>query len=322
MLRKALLIASIFILSSCVSTLQRLSEKENQLKQEGFYSSYLALEYLQYSRSLLEDGDYLNSEYFAKKGLDVARGFNVIPENPRYWGVAEIELEDLIMSQKRYEEISSDEVRALLPIQMAHLTFLYDCWVTKEIKPVFRYGDLNRCKDRFYKLIDEIEYFVENYGKIDNNEPKVEIIEPKFDRYLILFDFDRHKINSEAKKRLIKILNKIDKLDGNYSIVLVGNADRSGKNLYNEKLALERARVVKQYLISNGTPKDLIEVRVQGEEFPDLITSDKVRQQFNRTTQVYIINGRKSARDIPLPVLYNNAYRQEIIQERRKRGLR
>ncbi len=306
-------------LFSCISNLQKLSMQENQMKQEGFYSSYLALEYLQYSRSLLENEDYLNSEYFAKKGLDAAKGYKLIPENPRYWGVNPIELEDLISAQKRFEKVSTFEFQKILPIQLAHLLFLYDCWVSKETKPAFRLGELNRCKERFYKLLDEVEYFIANYGK--GEIIKTEIVEAEFSRYLILFDFDKYKINEKANKQLVEVLNVIDALDGEYTVLLVGNADRVGKNLYNEVLASKRAEVVEQYLLKNGVVKELIEIRIEGEEFPDLITKDNVRQQFNRTVQIYIVKGRKSVKDIPLPVIKNETYKQEILKEKKKRGL-
>lgn len=310
----------LIFLSCCVTNLKKLSQEEQKLKREGFYSSYLALEYLQYSRQLLEDDDFFNSEYFAKKGLEAVKGFDLIPENPRYWGVNPSELEDFITAQKRYQKIAKPKVQTLLPIQMAHLLFLYDCWVTKDIKPAFRYGTLNKCKDRFYQLLEEVEDYVYNYSKPKGK--KVEIVEPVFSRYLILFDFNSYKINSEANRKIIEVLKIIDSLDGNYSIVLVGNADRVGKKLFNERLSRKRALAVKQYLEKNGVAKDAIEVRAAGEELPDLITKDNVRQQFNRTVQIYLVKNLMSVRDIPLPVLYQKTYKQEIERYKVKRGLK
>ncbi len=318
--KKSFSIAIIFLLCSCVSNLQRLALVENKMKMEGFYTSYLSLEYLDYSRSLLQNDDYLNAEYFAKKGLDASKGYDLALENPYYWYADQVEIEDLVSAQKRYEKVSTAEVRNLLPIQMAHLTFLYDCWASKEAKPAFRLGEMRKCKERFYTLIDEVEYFIANLGK--DKAPKTVFVERQFERYLVIFDFDKFKINEKANKKMVEILNVIDALDGDYCLVLVGNADRAGKNLYNETLALKRAKVIEQYLNKNGVGSDLIEIRVEGEEFPDLITKDKVRQQFNRTVGVYIVKGAKSVRDVPLPVIKNEAYKLEITKEKKKRGLK
>lgn len=315
---KFLTVLAFFTVFSCSSSLQRLSEKENVLKMEGFYSSYLALEYLEYSRSLLRADNRRDSEYFAKKGEGAALGYLTILEDPYFWNAPQLELEDLVTAQKRYQAVATDEIKTLLPIQMAHLTFLYDCWVSKESKPAYRLGEMARCKSRFYALLEEIEYFAAHLG--DEGE-QTKIIEAIFERFDVYFDFDKYKINEKANKKLVEILNKIDALDGNYSVILVGNADRMGKNLYNENLALNRARVVRQYLRANGVPKHLIEIKVEGEEFPDLITRNQVQQQLNRTTQVYLLHGVKTPKDIPLPVIRQQSYQQEIAKSRKNRGL-
>ena len=307
----------LLLISSCATSLSDLSMRENKLRQEKFYSSYLALEYLQLSRALLQNQNYSDSEHFAKKGLAASIGLDSIPESPYKWNVGPDQFEDLTVARKRYEAISSIELKSLLPIQMAHLTFLYDCWIAKESKPAFRLGEMKKCKGRYYKLVEEMEYFVENAGK---RPPETKIVERKVDRYLIIFDFDKYKITSAAKKRINKAINKIDDLDGDYRVVLVGNADSVGKDLYNERLSLKRAKAVEGLLRKNGVPKEVMDIRIQGESYPDLVTLDNTRQRFNRSVEIYVAQGFESIKDVPLPVLFNDAYRKEILAEKKKRG--
>lgn len=319
MMRASFLIKILLLLmvASCATNLDDLAMREDKLRQEEFYSSYLSLEYLQLSRALLQNGNYIDSEHFAKKGMLASVGLDPAPESPHKWNVGPDQFEDLVVARKRYEMIATIEMKNILPIQMAHLTFLYDCWVAKEAKPAFRLGEMKKCKDRFYKLVEEMEYFVQNLGK----KPEIaEIIERSVDRYLIIFDFDKYKINSAARKRLIKVLEKVDKMDGNYNVVLVGNADSKGASLYNERLSLKRAKIVEGILRRNGVPKELIEVRVQGEDYPDLVTLDDTRQRFNRTVEIYIVQGVTEVKDVPIPILFNEAYRKEILAEKKKRG--
>lgn len=319
-LKKFFSIIILLLIVSCADNLQELSRKENKLKLEDFYSSFLALEYLEYSRSLSATHNWRDSQYFAKKGLDTAKGYSLVLESPQYWGANNLELEDLISAQKRYEIVATNEVKHILPIQMAHLTFLYDCWVSKESKPAFRIGEMSKCKDRFYKLLEEVEYFVENLKK--DREPKSDIITPEFSRYLLAFDFDKSNFNDKANKKLIDILNAIDDLDGDYMLLLVGNADRVGKNLYNENLSLKRIRAVEKYLVANGVPSQIIEIRSMGEDFPDIITKDARRQQFNRTVAVYLVKGAKSVANMPLPVIRNIVYKQDVEEARKERGFK
>ncbi len=307
----------LFLLSSCATSLQDLSQRENKLRQENFYSSYLALEYLQLSRALLQNGNYQDSEHFAKKGMAASIGLDPILESPYNWAVGTDQFEDLVVARKRYERIAIIDMKNMLPIQMAHLTFLYDCWVAKEAKPAFRLGEMRKCKDRFYKLVEEMEYFIENIGK---KPPETKIVERKVERYLVIFDFDKYKITSAGKRRIIKAINKMDSLDGEYRVVLVGNADSSGSSLYNERLALKRVKAVEGLLRKNGIPEELIETRVLGEEYPDLVTLDNERQRFNRSVEIYVAQGITNINDVPLPVLFNEVYRKEIEVEKKKRG--
>ena len=50
-------------------------------------------------------------------------------------------------------------------------------------------------------------------------------------------------------------------------ILLVGRADRAGKKIYNQRIALERALVAREYMIKNGIPERLIEIKSFGEEY-------------------------------------------------------
>ena len=316
--KKLFYISVICFATACVNNLKELSHQENYLRSQNFYSSYLALEYLEYSRALAQNHDWKDSQYFAKKGLDVSKGYPVILESPHYWRAAMLEMEDLVTAQKRYEAVALDKIKHILPIQMAHLTFLYDCWVSNEAKSVLRLGEMARCKVRFYKLLEEVEYFVANMNK---TAPQTTIDEMQVWRYLVFFDFDKYTINEKAQRQIIEILNAIDDMEGDYILLLAGHADRMGKNLYNEHLSLNRIKAVKNYLIANGVPRKVIETRSMGEDYPDIITKNQRQQQFNRTTEVYIIKGARSVKNMPLPLIKSMVFQREIEQIHRERGL-
>lgn len=319
MFKKLLLIIILSVATSCVSNLEKLTRKENTLKSEGFYSSYLALEYLEYSRSLATNYNWYTSEYFSKKGLDVARGFQVDPESPIEWNTDPIELEDAISAQKRLQQVLIPDMKKRLPIQMAHLTFLYDCWISKESKPAFRLGEMSKCKVRFFKLLDETEQYLADLRK--DKGPKTTIGEPEFERFEIRFDFDKYYLNDKNHKTLIEVLRYLHSLNGNFKILLVGNADREASNIYNETLALKRSKTVRQYLERNGVKFDTITERTFGESLPDIITKDAIQHQLNRTVAIYVLKGIGDFSSYPVPLIENHVYTKEIQKARKKRGL-
>lgn len=320
MFKKLFQLTVFIFFTSCTSNLQELARVENGLKLDDFYTSYLALEYLEYSRSLANAGNWHDSEYFAQKGLDASRGYKIIPESPIRWRLDMKEREGAVAAQKRLENVSIYEVQKLLPIQMAHLTFLYDCWMSKDSKPAFRAGELAKCKVRFYQLLDEVELYIDDLRK--DHSPKTIITEPDFERFEVMFDLDEFNVNDKANKKLIEILKYLANRNGDYRLLLVGNADRSGNILYNENLALKRVEVVHDYLIKNGVAKDTIELRSFGEDFPDVITQKGIQQQSNRAVGVYILKGTGPFAPYPLPLIRNSVYKKEILRARKARGLK
>ncbi len=313
----------LLILVSCIARqipLQTLSNQEGNLKTQGGYDSYLALEYLAFARSLESVKDGRNSEYFAEKGLAASRGKEVVPESPIKWKADPAQMEEMVLMQKRLEMVlDTSHMKFYLPIQLAHLTYLYDCWISRESKAVFRASELAQCRTRFNKLLDEVEHYIEDSKK--DNQPKVTITEPKFERFEILFDLNNAKFNDKANKDLVELLKYLKTLSGNFRILVVGNADQTGKILYNENLAFKRAELVKNYLIKNGVFEELIEIRSVGEDFPDIITKNGIQQQANRSVGVYVLKNLNSFADFPLPLIENNVYYDEITKARKARGL-
>lgn len=298
-----------------------LSGQEPTLRSQNTYDAYLALEYLTFARKLISVKDDKNADYFAKKGREAALGNGQTPENPLKWKADPVQMKEMILMQKRLEDVlNSPKIKFYLPIQTAHLTYLYDCWIARESKEIFRADELAQCRVRFTKLLGEIETYIDDLGK--DKTPRVEIKEPEFERVEILFDLAIFKLNEKANKDLVALLKHLKDLNGNYRLLLVGNADRMGQELYNETLAFDRAQTVKKYLLKNGVGEKLIETRSIGEDFPDIITKDGDPNQFNRSVGVYIMKGNGNFDNYPLPLLENITYRAEVEKARSDRGLK
>ena len=303
-----------------VTNLQILSAQESELRNRRNYHSYLALEYLEFARELSTIKHLEESEYFAKKGINASAQFNLVPENPAHWHADPMQIEEMVMMQKRMElAAATPYIKRQMPIQFAHLFYLYDCWISRESKRIFISDELAHCRVRYEKLLDEIEGYIDDLKK--DKTPKVKIKQPKFHRSLILFDFDSYKLNKRAFKDLTKTLKYLLKINGNYRLLLVGSADRVGKKLYNQNLALKRVEVVKRYLQKNGVPSDLIELRSFGEDFPDIVTKNGSQEQSNRTVGIYMARGIPSFEAYPLPLIENSIYFDAIKKARRDRGL-
>ncbi|WP_430929175.1 OmpA family protein [Polaribacter marinivivus] len=83
----------------------------------------------------------------------------------------------------------------------------------------------------------------------------------------IYFDFDKHAIRSDAVIELAKIVEILNR----YPVInleILGHTDLRGPALYNERLSLQRAISVKQWLVDRGISADRITTFGYGEKQP------------------------------------------------------
>ena len=75
---------------------------------------------------------------------------------------------------------------------------------------------------------------------------------------------------------------------GSTGISLVGHADRSGPNTYNQRLSERRAASVQNYLSNRGFAGGDIASEARGESDLRVPTPDGVREQENRRVEIRI----------------------------------
>jgi len=105
--------------------------------------------------------------------------------------------------------------------------------------------------------------------------------------FTVYFDYDKSNLTPEAanlvREASARALSKdID------TVVVEGNADRSGSSAYNQALSMRRANVVRDALIANGVPAEMIRTEAYGEDNPAKPTPDGVREPLNRRSEVTI----------------------------------
>jgi outer membrane protein OmpA-like peptidoglycan-associated protein len=319
-----LIIIALYSLISCSfsknSYYTQLHNLEPTLKTKRDFESFLALEYLSFANKLIILKNKSEANYFSKKGLNIINGKNFFPENPLHWKSDKQQLEELIFMQKRLENITSTPyLKFNLPIQLAHTFYLYDCWVAKESQPVFRGIGLSYCRENFAKMLNELEIYFNDSTK--ERVENVNLIIPEFARFSVQFDKESFVLNEQSNKTMITIIDHLLQSSG-YKILLVGNADNSAVTIDNQNLLLARITTIKNYLIKNGVHSDLITQTSEGEDFPDLLSTnpeESIKQ--NRSVAIYVLKGNLDLKLYPLPLLQNLAYRNKVIQTQIKNEL-
>jgi len=105
--------------------------------------------------------------------------------------------------------------------------------------------------------------------------------------FMVFFDWDRSNLSPQAMTT-IKQAADAYKAKGSARVTATGHADKSGPEAYNMALSLRRANAVKDALIQNGVPANVISVVGRGEEQPLVQTADGVREPQNRRVEIVV----------------------------------
>lgn len=257
------------------------------------FTQQLTSEYRAYSNYLLKDMmDYADSLHFARKGLASAKGENVMPEAVSDWKLNQAQESELAQARNRLISAIDRGAREVIPGKTAVAQARFDCWIEQTEASVNDSGKkgVADCKGQFMAAMQEIE------GAIPANAPAApaealpapvgmtetapQPMDTKEAMYLVFFDFDKSTIGEGGNNVVDQVVTEVKNRNIN-TVHVVGHADRSGSESYNNRLSTRRATAVKKALEQRGV-KASISTDARGESEPLVSTADGVREPANR----------------------------------------
>ena len=106
--------------------------------------------------------------------------------------------------------------------------------------------------------------------------------------YFILNFKHDSTILTEPSMALIPEILKIAKDREPSETSVIGHTDSKGKSEYNNKLALERAKIVGRILKTSGITLKKLQIKSHGENDPLIVTDDNVSEVKNRRVEIMI----------------------------------
>ncbi|HYX03786.1 MAG TPA: OmpA family protein [Reyranella sp.] len=103
--------------------------------------------------------------------------------------------------------------------------------------------------------------------------------------FMVFFDWDRADLSPQALGTVRQAANAF-RTTGYSRITTTGHTDTSGPETYNMALSLRRANAVKDQLVRDGVPAQVITVVGRGESKPLAPTGDGVREAQNRRVEI------------------------------------
>ena len=209
---------------------------------------------------------------FARKGLRAAKGEVVAPEDLSVWQVPAGRVPELADARTRLLAALDGGARDRVPIPAAHAQVMLDCWVEEEAE-----GDTDStCRAEFLKTMP-----------LQQAPQAAAAPAPGAKSYLVYFDFDKSNLTPEGRRTVDQLIADL-KAAGGSTVHIVGKADRSGSNPYNQRLSERRAKTVTDALAKAGIAVSRITASAVGETQPPVATADGVREGRNRVVEITV----------------------------------
>jgi OOP family OmpA-OmpF porin len=221
-------------------------------------------------------GDWVDVDYFSRKGIAAEHGALVPPEDNANWAIP---LEEPYhfrtqMAQARVRLVNDldNGGRDRFPGLAARAQVAYDCWLERTEDDWAKEFD-GQCHRDFISSITALEQALN--GKA--------VAAPGAHEYNVYFEFDRSNLTPEGKQVVDTVAQAAK---AGVSVRLVGKADLTGTDPYNMALSHRRADTVRAQLRRDGVDNSRIEESWVGFRQPPVPTAPGVREPRNRVVEV------------------------------------
>jgi OOP family OmpA-OmpF porin len=262
--------------------LQPLNSPASQttLPNGANFTQALAFEYGALSGNLAsQSGDWVDSDYFGRKGLAAKDGDVVVPEQNGNWLVPlQVPLatrDELATGRTRLVAALDAGGRDRFPALAARAQSRYDCWVER-MEDDWKTASDGDCHKEFVAALGQLEANLQHQPAAAPPPPTRQ--------FNVYFDFDKANLTPEGQ-RIVELVASQVKSD-QATVVLVGKADLSGTDSYNLGLSKRRADAVHNALAALGVPRSHIEERYVGMREPPVPTAPGVREPRNRVVEI------------------------------------
>jgi len=239
----------------------------------ALYEGYIDLSQMEY-----DEGDYVDSDFFAERAMAVAAGENVEPQMISARDLGESELNQAAADRRRVIVALFNGADQTHPREAAQAQVGFDCWM-QEQEEGFQPDDIAACRERFETAMKAIG---------EGATVTVTKTEAKSDNRLtfdVFFDFDSDALSDDARIHLSRVAQIIEGY-ANPVVAVIGNADQVGSADYNLDLSQRRADNVAETLRGRGVEIDGVFAR--GDQVPQLDTLDRSPQELNRRVVITV----------------------------------
>jgi OOP family OmpA-OmpF porin len=238
------------------------------------FTAAVASEYAALAASLNKNGDVVDADYFARKGLAAAGGTVVPPEDNSNWAIPREQPDGfrtkLAQARARLLAALDGGARDRAPALAARAQARYDCW-NEQLEKNWQTGQNGSCATEFLAAMNELD------GK------QGALVEPSH-LINVYFEFNKAILTPGAKQIVSQVAAQLK--GNNLTAVLDGKADLTGSDSYDLALGKRRAEAVAAELAREGIARNRLTIETEGKRQPPVKTADGVREPRNRVVEI------------------------------------
>lgn len=279
-------LASVVALCLTGCNMYKLEELRQATPSGSPFQNELSRLYMDYSIQAEKGYDWSNSWHFADKGLMLAYGKDVPPENPQDWDIPDDVRPEMEKIYAGLMAVLTPELMRASPSKAAEAQFYFDCWV-KEQEQNWREEHIANCRDNITRLLyelnasggrrseaqpinDEVKKPFKPAKKPAPEKPKKEDDKPakpskpemddidakepvaESTSYAVFFEADKAEVSEPGMNVITEVIKSLRNAS-DYSVILHNSKEHPGK-------AAERIAVIKKLLVAGGVKDSAIRI--------------------------------------------------------------
>ena len=263
-----------FAVAACEGVKYEEAEKMEPTAGEhgvALYEGYLGL-----SKAEYDEGDYRDSDYFARRAMRAGADQKVEPQLISARDLPVERLNEMAIARRQVITVLYRGAAQKMPKEAAIAQTSFDCWM-QEQEEDFQEEDIAACRERLKISIARINAGLAPAATRNVSDDRLV--------YEVFFEFDSDALSPEAKEHL-KAIAKITKTYQQPVVAVIGNADQVGATEYNLELSQRRADMVAKELEAAGVK--LMGVFASGDQAPAVANPDRQPEQRNRRALIVV----------------------------------
>ncbi len=283
-----LTVTMVAVLAGCAGAELEKAEKQNpegSAFQNDLYAGYIDLSSSEYA-----EGDYRDSDYFARKAMTSGSGEAVQPTMIKARNLPSDKEDILTNSRLRLMVAMAAGAADKAPEDAARAQVMFDCWM-QEQEENFQLDDIEACRTGFYEALNMAEKAVAPKPVAAAPAPKPVAAAPapppppEAQTFVLYFGTDDSEVDIAAEAVLSQVRAVASKMDG-AKITVAGFTDTVGTSKLNLGLSDRRAEAVALALADAAAQK--IDTLSFGQYNQAVPTVDDVEEALNRRVEITV----------------------------------